>query len=220
MDKTETKLEFLTRVADEFHGTLNAASAIMRVEILIDDVERAAQSFRGTPPKDVYGGWRPFPLDIISYYAVAYVTCLEWHVRSRLTDLFSYAPGSITDEDLKKDANTKVSTQLIGSNASIPQFLAATRNYSNADAYLGTFGRIFKFLDIKPDPREIVHNIKPPTPIDGVSGVECLAGLYEDRNMLVSIRKHLESLESLVIPCCWDDSAELPDVDQREPRPV
>jgi hypothetical protein len=36
----------------------------------------------------------------------------------------------------------------------------------------------------------------------------------------VSIRKHLESLESLVIPCAWDDSAELPDVDKREPRPV
>jgi hypothetical protein len=36
----------------------------------------------------------------------------------------------------------------------------------------------------------------------------------------VSIREHLESLESLVILLRLPDSQELPDVDEREPRPV
>jgi hypothetical protein len=38
--------------------------------------------------------------------------------------------------------------------------------------------------------------------------------------VLVSIREHLESLESLVIPWRLPDSEELPDVDEREPRQV
>ena len=37
---------------------------------------------------------------------------------------------------------------------------------------------------------------------------------------LVSIREHLESLESLMIPWWRSDSQEPPDVDEREPRPV
>jgi hypothetical protein len=36
----------------------------------------------------------------------------------------------------------------------------------------------------------------------------------------VSIREHLESLESLVILWRLPDSQEQPDVDEREPRPV
>jgi hypothetical protein len=123
MDKTETKLEFLTRVAGEFDGTLNAAAAIERTRVLTDDAQRAAASFRGTPPEDVYGGWRRIALGIVSFYAVGFVTCLEWHVRSRLTDLFAYAPNSITDKDLEKGTGTKVLAKLIAADASIRQFL-------------------------------------------------------------------------------------------------
>ena len=185
MDKIENKLEFLTRVADEFEGTLNAASAIQRVRGLIDDVERAAESFRRTPPKDIYGGWRPFALDIVSYYSVGYVTCLEWHVRSRLTDLFTYAPESITDKDLDKNVGAKVLVELIASKASIPQFVAATRNYSSAESYLNTFSRVFEFLNLNPSPRQLVHNLPSPTPLDAISGIDRLTALYEERNMLV-----------------------------------
>jgi hypothetical protein len=38
--------------------------------------------------------------------------------------------------------------------------------------------------------------------------------------ILVSVREHLESLESLMIPWWRSDSQEPPDVDEREPRPV
>lgn len=191
MDKIENKLEFLTRVADEFEGTLNAASAIERIQILIDDIERASESFQKAPPEDIYWGWRTFPLDIVSYYSVGFVTCLEWHVRSRITDLFTYAPESITDKDLEKDASSKVLVKLIAAKASIPQFLAATRNYSTVDAYLDNLSRVFKFLGIKPDPRQIVHKIPSPEPLnsieplDSISGIARLGALYEARNMLV-----------------------------------
>ena len=116
---------------------------------------------------------------------MGYVTCLEWHVRSRLTDLFTYAPNSITDKDLEKDTGAKVLVKLIAANASIPQFLAATRNFSSADAYLDTFGRIFKYLGLKPDPRQIVHNVPSPAPLDPMPSVEHLNALYEERNMMV-----------------------------------
>jgi hypothetical protein len=152
-DKIETNLEFLTRVAGEFDGTLNAAAAIERVQVLIGDAQRVAAAFAVTPPQDVYGGWRPIAVDIVSYYAVGLVTCLEWHVRSRLADLFAFAPKSITDKDLEKDGGPKVLAKLIGANASIPQYLAATRNYSTSEAYLGTFVRIFNDLGLQPDYR-------------------------------------------------------------------
>ena len=185
MDKTETKLAFLKRVADEFNGTLNAFSALIRLEMLVDDAERAARAFAASPPENPYARWRQFPLDIVSYYAVGYVTCLEWHVRSRLADLFTYAPGNISDDDLSKDAGTKVLRQLIAANASIPQFLAATRNYSSADTYLNTFGRVFTALKIKPDPKGIVHGVPLPAHFVAHSGLEALAEMYEYRNALV-----------------------------------
>ena len=185
MDKTKTKLEFLKRVTDDVSGTLNAASAILRVEMLVDDAERAAELFKAAPPKDPFGGWRPFSIDIVSYYSVGYVTCLEWHARSKLTDLFTYMPGGITEEDIKKAASGKILTQLIGANASIPHFLAATQNYSSADAYLNTFDRIFRSLKIEPDPWKVVHNVRPPDTTDIDSGLEYLSSLYAYRNMLV-----------------------------------
>jgi hypothetical protein len=37
---------------------------------------------------------------------------------------------------------------------------------------------------------------------------------------LVSVHDHIESEESVVIPCGSPDSQELPDVDCREPRPL
>ena len=185
-DKIETNLEFVSRVADEFDGTFNAASAIERVEVLINDAQRIAAAFRIAPPEDVYGGWRPITVDIVSYYAVGFVTCFEWHVRSRLTDLFAFAPESITDKDLAKDAGAPVLAKLIAANASLPQYLAATRNYSTSQAYLGTFVRIFNFLGLTPDPNEIVHNLLPfADPLDSMTGRQRLDALYDERNMLV-----------------------------------
>lgn len=185
-DKIETNLQFLTRVAGEFDGTLNAATAIERVQVLIGDAQRVAAAFRVTPPEDVYGGWRPIAVDIVSYYAVGLVTCLEWHVRSRLTDLFAFAPESITDKDLGKDTGAPVLAKLVGTHASIPQYLAATRNYSTSQAYLSAFVRIFNFLGLKPDPNEIVHNLPPfADPLDDMNGRQRLDALYDERNMLV-----------------------------------
>lgn len=184
-NKIQTNLEFVTRVADEFRGTLNAFSALVRVETLIDDAERAARAFAASPPDLPYGTWRSFPLDIVSYYSVAYITCLEWHARSRLADLFTYAPGSIIDDDLTKDTGTKVLRQLIAANASIPQYLATTRNYSTAPAYLTVFTRLFNTLNIRRDPKQILHDVAVPDAIPGNTALKAFEALYDYRNSLV-----------------------------------
>ena len=38
--KTEQKIDFLRYVADEHHGTLNAGVAVVRLEILLEDIQR------------------------------------------------------------------------------------------------------------------------------------------------------------------------------------
>jgi hypothetical protein len=126
MDKVESRLALVNRVSDEFHGTLNAFSAIVRVEVLIDDAERAARAHAISPP---YAG-RDFELDIVSYYSVGLVTCLEWHARSRLADPLTYAPDNVTDDDLGKDAGTKVLRHLIATKARIPQISCADLLYN------------------------------------------------------------------------------------------
>ncbi len=184
MDKTKANLEFVTRVGDEFHGTLNAFSALIRVEMLVDDAERAARAYAVSPPERPYAH-RKFELDIVSYYSVGLVTCLEWHARSRLADLFTYTAGSIVDDDLTKDCGTKVLRQLIAANASIPQYLAATRNYSTASAYLTVFTRLFNALNIRPDPKRILHDVDVPGTIPSTTALEAFEALYDYRNSLV-----------------------------------
>lgn len=184
MDLTENKLEFVLRVANEFRGTLNAASAIYRAESLTDDAVRMGEAYKKQPPDRVYTKWRSFQTDLASYYAVGFVTCFEWHARSRLADLFTYMPNVLREDDLKKDWSPKSLSRLIGAKASIPQFVAATRNFSTADAYTAVFIRLFEALKISPDPRSIISKIDVE-PTNFPLGAGGLCDLFEFRNMLV-----------------------------------
>ena len=184
MDPTESKLEFVLRVADEFQGTLNAASAIYRAESLTGDAVRMGEAYKKQPPESVYSKWRSFQTDLVSYYAVGFVTCLEWHARSRLVDLFTYMPDVLREDDLKKDLSAKNLSRLIGAKASIPQFVAATRNFSTAEAYTAVFARLFAALKIEPDARSIVSKIDVEPAVFALRAGG-LQDLFEFRNMLV-----------------------------------
>lgn len=185
MDTTENKLQFVRRVADEFRGTLNAASAIYRAESLTDDAVRMGDAFKLQPPESVYTKWRSFPTDLVSYYAVGFVTCLEWHARSRLADLLTYMPGALVEDDLKKDWSAKNLSRLIAAKASIPQFVAATRNFSTSEAYIAVFVRLFRALNVSTDPRAIINQIPDVAPSTSELGTSGLTDLFEFRNMLV-----------------------------------
>ncbi|MFT4078068.1 hypothetical protein [Rhodomicrobium sp.] len=186
-DDLRRRLDEIKRISDEVHGTLNAISVISRMEDALEDISRLEELSTKYKPHE----WARSPFSIISYYSVIYVTCLEWHARSRLADLFEYQPSSLADDDLKKGLGTEKIVGLITNKAAIPHFVAFSRNISNAGSYLETFARIFSALSIPNDPRKIIANIRPRKLADltfseaTASGVDYLTGIYDFRNELV-----------------------------------
>ncbi|WP_316206017.1 hypothetical protein [Bradyrhizobium sp. SZCCHNR3058] len=185
MEKLEAKLAFVRQMSDEFRTTLDASSAMYRLRMLIDDIQAIGKSFEVAPPENPYRNWRTFGVDIVSYYAVGFITCLEWHARARFADFLTFRPGGIKEDDLKKDVSAKVLGRLIAEKMSIPHFVAVTKNISTADSYLSTFVRIFEALDLKPNPNELVHVIPATAKSGAGSGIECLRYVFEYRNALV-----------------------------------
>src|SRR4051794_20949240 len=88
-DVLHPHVAFATRYGSPTSDFLSASVALSRLEILIDDVTRLKSTL---DERDLASErWYPwFGYEVISYYAIGYVTCLEWHSRSRLVDLFTY----------------------------------------------------------------------------------------------------------------------------------
>jgi hypothetical protein len=106
-------VDFAARYAGTRFQTLNVSSALWRAEALVSDAKEMLEVKKAAQDKDINFGSR---YEIISYFAVGFATCLEWHARSRLIDLMLYQPSCITDNDLKGIA--KVAAP--GSGSAIP----------------------------------------------------------------------------------------------------
>jgi len=143
-DKIQRRLEQLRSVRNEFNGTLSAEVALVRVGMVLDDAGRMEQLLGSEPTSQT-----EYPPFIISYYSVTLVTCLEWHARSRLCDLFVFKPDVVRDKDLEQGFSSHTVAHLIRDNASIPQYFAATRNYSTTNAYLGAIDRVYEGLGLR-----------------------------------------------------------------------
>jgi hypothetical protein len=87
-------------------------------------------------------------IEAFSFYAVGIVTCLEWHARSRLTDLFSFMPSAIGQDDLKPLANARMMAQMVEHNVSAAQLLGGMTNVASADRYLSIMKRVFESLAV------------------------------------------------------------------------
>lgn len=145
------------RFSDDAANTYNAYTAIQRANRLMhdaDQLERMLEVERESddpPLRDWYG------LEIVSYYAVGLVTCLEWHARSRLTDLYTYRPHAIEKKALDGKINTEILAQMVGANVSIAQLLGASMAIGATDEYIGVFNRVFDVLEIKTPPDRIIQ---------------------------------------------------------------
>jgi hypothetical protein len=105
-DDVHHGIEFANRYALGIaQGNFNAATALSRLQVLANDVERvdAAIEIAKKYEEQNDGDWHFFrEIEAFSFYAVGIVTCLEWHARSRLTDLFSFMPSAIGQEVLNR----------------------------------------------------------------------------------------------------------------------
>jgi hypothetical protein len=182
-------VDFAARYAGTKFKTLNVSSALWRAEALVLDAEEMLEVKKAAEDKDVnFGSTWLSTYEIISYFAVGFVTCLEWHARSRLVDLMLYKPSCITKSDVEGIAKLALS-QMVAERVTVPHLLGAATSVSSIKEYVAVFTRMFEVLDIKVHVERKLRSIQVDIELYREDGDKSLYSvieeLFEYRNQLV-----------------------------------
>ncbi|MDF2994700.1 MAG: hypothetical protein K0R27_337 [Xanthobacteraceae bacterium] len=172
------EIDFAKRYFAVEESTLDAASALYRLELLIDDAQTVAEHLQPL----LQGQIAPAFFEFVSYYNVGFVTCLEWHAKSRLSDLISYDPKQIIElnKSIKNNVNTQLAVLTITEGLTIPNVLGGSIRISTFDAYIGALKALLKrFKDTETLDKALDAKYK------GTQIRKILVDLYEVRNSLV-----------------------------------
>ena len=170
---------FARRHSSPSLATLDAYTALFRAQCLVQDIIDLGEFIAAAKSGGASKGRQLYWFEVISYYPVGLVTCLEWHVRARLIDLFSFKPECITTDDLKGQITDKILCQMAAQGVTIPQLLGAMTTVASSQKYLLCFERIFKELNIRVLPRAIINPlILPGAASDG----DALQYIFDYRN--------------------------------------
>lgn len=180
-------IAFAARYARSWLPTLNAFSSIWRLEALLSDAENIGKIYNYTLEGD--GPRSSSSPEIIDYFAVGFVTCLEWHARSRLVDLLHYQPDNIEQSDIKMIDKVALS-QMTAERVTLPYVVGAGLRVTSAKDYVSNIDRVFRGLrlnvSIEKTLRDTSTGSPPPWRIgDDYSLYDALEALFERRNMLV-----------------------------------
>jgi hypothetical protein len=178
-------VKFATRFGSATGEYLNAWTALIRSEELIEDARTLKDSLDKVMPEE--SRWHPWVgAEIVSYYAVGFVTCLEWHARSRLVDLLTFDPAAARSDDLKV-VRDKVVLEMLEANVTIASIVGAATNISSFEEYIAVFTRILSISDSKLDGFKAIKTERPGTGKPWVEDREIdeLKNLYLFRNELV-----------------------------------
>ena len=188
-------LRFAQSYSSETASTLTAYAAIGRIERLLSDAKMLQAIYEAA---DIPGDSIWFGLEVFSYYPVGFVTCLEWHARARIVDLFTYKPDCVKADDFKTQMNAKFYAQMIAARTPFPELLGAMVSIGSADAYLNVFNRVFSTLDLPRKSWDLVRDIIVVKDADDPEGVP---SLFEFRNHLV------HEIDSSVVGRPWQRNA-------------
>ena len=177
-------VDFASRYASANLKSFNAASALWRAESLSTDIDDLIILSSEAEKKEVRFGSFFTTYEIISYYSVGLVTCLEWHARSRLVDLMLFRPDCIRTTDLKGIADLAIS-QMVAERVTVPHLLGAATKVSSVREYVEIFERLFEELKIKINFEKKLRNAKTKNLVGDVSLYESLEALFDNRNYLV-----------------------------------
>ncbi len=185
-------IEFANRYAlGTAQGNFNAATALGRLEALANDVERvdAALEIAKSHEEEHDVDWSFSPeIEAFSFYAVGIVTCLEWHARSRLTDLFSFMPGAISQDDLKPLANARMMAQMVENEVSAAQLLGGMTTVASAERYMSIMNRLFEQLSIPVKVHDLINAKSEQLGLFDTrsrKGIERLQRIFDFRNAFV-----------------------------------
>jgi hypothetical protein len=155
--------------------TFHVFSAIWRLEGLLSDLDDLKPIIEPV----LETRWPRF-FEFVSFYKVGFVTCLEWHAKSRLYDLFVSQPKAIGADDIKRGLSDSKLLQMIGEGLTIPHLLASATSISTKETYIATMNRVLNALGGTGAMNTIMNEV-----IDSESNAQVLGTLYEDRNALV-----------------------------------
>lgn len=195
------------RFADSL--TYNAYTALSRARHLRRDAEeleallKKEEAEEDPPLRDWFG------LEIVSYYLVGFVTCLEWHARTRLADLLTFQPDAIDKGLLDGKVSPELLAQMIRARVTIPHLLSASITVGNIDEYMEILQRVLDALGIE----KKVSSIIQPEPLYSQdifgepwtepSVYKRLSNLFEARHSLVH-EIGLSRMSSPAISENWD----------------
>ena len=168
--------------------TLNASAALYRAEELVRDAEALSELEAECEAAGVRFGSKLNTFEIVSYYVVALITCLEWHARSRKVDLMRFMPSAIETTDVKFIEKNALS-QMMAANVTIPYLVGAATSISSIEDYMGVFERIFKALGINSKPaallREVEGEVRPVVPTESIKILDVIENMFSARHHLV-----------------------------------
>lgn len=191
-------IRFAREYASETVSCLTAHDTLYRAEALLDDARHLKAAMEKM--KDEVRGW--YGYEIISYYSVGFVTCLEWHARARTLDLFTYKPECVNVDDLKFPVNSKFFTQMLKDKITVPELIAGSISVGSAEAYMGRFARIFGALGLPKQLWDVLRDvIMKPTPHDANHKYNALDHLFWFRNHRV------HEIDSSIVGRYWQRSA-------------
>ncbi|MCM2474793.1 hypothetical protein HGO38_15035 [Rhizobium sp. CG5] len=160
------QIDFAKRHIVSQVSTFNAASAIYRLEALIDDAKEVSGLL--TPQQS----HKTF--EFVSYYQVGFVTCLEWHAKSRLYDLFVFDPKQISANDVKQGFSDAKLALMISEGLEIPHLIASGSSVSTYESYISTIDRVLTALGAKGEIKNLLG-----------TDAQVIEDLYVSRNTLV-----------------------------------
>lgn len=135
---------FAARYADPHFSYLSAYIALERAEELIADAENLQEIVDESTISS-----RPLlGAEITSYYAVGFVTCLEWHARSRLVDLIIFDP-TVDVKKFSVNINSQNLMEMIGKRVSLAHVVGSMVNVSSLSRYIEIFSLLFDKLNIE-----------------------------------------------------------------------
>lgn len=158
-------------------STFDAASAIARLELLLDDNEEAQRILEPI----LADRWQPAFFEFVALYQVGFVTCLEWHAKSRLFDLFVFDPATITTNDIRQGLSDNKIMQMVSAKLTVPHLIVSSFNISSIDRYIQLLDRILDALGSEKSTSKIMASVSNSE----TSAGEILANLYSGRNSLV-----------------------------------
>ncbi|MBY0559327.1 hypothetical protein [Hyphomicrobium sp.] len=155
--KKHYHIEFATRHAKNSIRSLRAFSALSRAESLVEDINSFIALKKECEEKGIAFGRFIYTYEIINYYAVGFITCLEWHVRSRVVDLLTYDPSRITKDDVKA-AREEALSQMMMEEVTVPLLVGASIRVANTAAYVRELQRVFDGLNIKATAEKVLRD--------------------------------------------------------------